>query len=804
MALPFLLLSTLNLGAQTAAGNPVDTHTVASAGETLVLNPFQVTAEVNEGYLSKSSTAIGRVSQSLENIPQQIDIINASMIQDMGTSNFQDALRYSSSVDFSNAGRNGASPIVRGFDTAAAVLYNGFSLNSAFNNFMGTEAIEQIEVVKGAAAVQYGPSQPGGVINIVSKRPKYTQETNVGLSFFGEGGYSTSIDATGPVPLAKSKDGRDLLAYRVVYANEDRDLYQINNDYLKRQLYYGHLTFTPIKELAIDAEFEYAHKTQSFFNSQLVLASQAGLPASQVKLPYDIYPVDWTYQDTNGYHDQTDKSFQLSAVYTHDYGRFGVWSLRAAYSWQFSVLERLLDDTTTSPLPVKSADIGKVVNFSQTVTQADVAAGRLWIPTRYVRLLDTYGNATLNTQWDITGKFDTGPVKHVLLIGTDQSLGFKSSAPTAGVGQYEAQAYVGTAGAVNAIWVDKPDLRSITNIDWNDIRSASNPNGIVSVTFNYPNGQTSLKTMKVGLPWLTVPDPNNYDKDIYVFDAMSLMNDRLQISAGARYDKIAQYVAPTTFYKDQMTYRYGAVFKILPQLHVFALHNESFLPNPVAASAAFGFFLPPQQGKQDEAGVRLPLLAGKLLLEGSVYKITTTNVVQSNPFGNVGVVPPIPANNFSIVPGVTNKGFDLSAKVNLSRSTQLIASYTHTDIFNAAGPAQLAQGITQFDVNNVPAEQYAAWMKYTPQTAALRHFSVNLGYRFTGRRSGGAVGSVPALYLNSYGVWDTGLSYTRGSWEANLSIRNLTDVYAFRSAPAANRLYPEDPREFTFSIRTKF
>jgi iron complex outermembrane receptor protein len=234
------------------------------------------------------------------------------------------------------------------------------------------------------------------------------------------------------------------------------------------------------------------------------------------------------------------------------------------------------------------------------------------------------------------------------------------------------------------------------------------------------------------------------------------------------------------------------------------LHSESFNPNSAAASAAFGFYVKPQSGVSDEAGVRLALMQSRIALEASVYKITVTDVVQTNPFGNVGIVPPIPGNNFAFVPGITNKGFDLTAKVNLVNSLQLTGSYTHTEATYAAGPVQLALGVTSYPVNNQPEDQFAVFAKYSLPGEYLKGFHVTAGYNWTGRRPGGAVGALPAFYLNPYGIVNVGVGYTRGRWSYNLMVKNLTDVYAFRSAPTATRLYPEEPRQATFSIRAKF
>ena len=795
--------------AQPAAPKPED--------EAVVLNPFVVSTKTSEGYLSTSAAALGRITQQLENIPQQVAIYNAAFLQDVKLTSFQDALRYDSNTNFSNSQFNGAAGLVRGFATPNPLRNGVGGLATNQGNPLGVEAIEQVEIVKGAAAVLYGPSQPGGVINYVTKQPLFQRQTELGAQYFARGGFKVTADAAGPLGL-KSADGRELLAYRFVATHEDRNLYQINNQKLVRDSLYGALTYRPFRALSLDAQVQNDRQKAGFFNSSLNPQSvvtglgNGSIPAKQAPLPYGLFPggAKWTYQDTFGYAEQHDKYAQVSAVLNHDFGRFGNWTLRSHYTWSESALFRILTDISgpNFPQPVTAADIGRTVNFTQTVTAADVSAGRLWIPSRYIRQLNTFPSANLNTQWDLTGKFTTGPAKHTFLLGTDADLGSNLKSGIPGVGGIEKQAYVGANGNVNAIWVNSPDLRPITNVNWNDIRSpATNPTGLIT-NGNIVSGSGRRadlnKNMRFGLPWLTIPEGGNYNKNFYLFDAISLLDDRLQISLGARFDKIGQFLAPKQFTTTQWTYRYGAVFKLTPAVHLFALHNESFLPNSVTASQAFGYFVAPQQGKQDEAGVRLNLLNKRVRLSASVYKITSTNIVQNNPFGNVGVVPPIPSNNFAFVPGIKNNGFDLEATVNVSRDAQLLFTYARYDIKNAAGPAQLALGIKEFEVNNVPTNQFSLWGKYAVPVDGLRGLSLNAGYRYIGSRPAGGIGALPALYLDSYGIADAGLSYTRGHWSFSVLTRNLFDTYAFRLASSSSRLYPEEPRETSFTASFKF
>ena len=107
-----------------------------------------------------------------------------------------DITRYSTAVNYNNSERNnGSVSLVRGF--TASVRRNGENLGDLVG-LAGIETIEQAEVVKGPSAVLYGASQPGGVINYVTKMPKFRRETVLNGQVHSFGGYTASTSAADP------------------------------------------------------------------------------------------------------------------------------------------------------------------------------------------------------------------------------------------------------------------------------------------------------------------------------------------------------------------------------------------------------------------------------------------------------------------------------------------------------------------------------------------------------------------------------------------------------------------------------
>lgn len=815
------LFSALAASAQPA---PAPSPTTAAKGAEAVvqLDPFTISEAPDDGYISKSTAAFGRVVMSLENVPQKVDVFNAQFIADIVPTSITDITRYSTAVNYNNSERNnGSVSLVRGF--VASVRRNGENFGDLVG-LAGVETIEQTEVVKGPSAVLYGASQPGGVINYVTKMPKFRRETVLNGQIHSFGGYTASIDTTGPIG-STSRKGGPIAAYRFVIVNDDRKEYQDNDDYFERQVFFGKLLFRPAPWASFTFEAERNMLEAAFFNSQL--PRQADYTASRsapystsvpnpnlVREPFFL-PVSWTYQTNDTYREDDAEIYQATITLDKDFGKIGRWTLRSLYSLSQNETDRWLVDVpnTAYPQPVTTADIGKVVNRDQAVTAADVSAGRLWIPQRSLRRINGIGAREARNQLDLTGQFQTGPVKHTFLAGTELFLGQKSRYVTWGYpnpGGTDRFAYEGAAGRAFATWVDSPDYRPIP-VNWEDVRNAANPSG--AIRLQAPAPSVPRDDIAFDVPFLT-EKPTSY----YFFDALSLFEDRLQISLGLRHDDIDQQYrdaagATQRATSSQWTRRAGFVYKFRPALHVYALYNESFNPNATAALNAWQTALAPQDGEQREAGVRLNLWRNRLAIDASYFEISNKNVYQNDPFGRVPTRFPPGTDPDSIpltfswpnTPGLENKGFDIDAKISLARDTQLIVAYTHNRM-EATGTLtqQLALGSPTYPVNNVPENQFSFWGKWTPTEGRLKAFNFSAGYRFVGQRLGGPVGNVGQIELSAYGMVDASIGYRYQRWSFNLVLRNVTDEYAFRTASGADRLYPEKPRHAVLSITTRF
>ena len=169
-----LILSTTASGAYTLQpGNvrdlPVTTINATSAGFT------QDSISSDNGFVAHRSTTATKTDTPLLETPQSISVVNREQMDTQGSQNLSDALRYSAGVSAGYYGDDARYDwlTVRGFSMSNLGLFRD-GLRASNNGMFGradSYGLERVEILKGPASVLYGQNAPGGMINLVTKRP---------------------------------------------------------------------------------------------------------------------------------------------------------------------------------------------------------------------------------------------------------------------------------------------------------------------------------------------------------------------------------------------------------------------------------------------------------------------------------------------------------------------------------------------------------------------------------------------------------------------------------------------------------
>lgn len=185
--------------------------------ETIVLSPFTVTAPVNNAYLATNSATGTRIALPLVSTPMTIDVITSDFMKDRGNTSLVEATLAVPGIR--RNGNNSDQFTIRGFQARAA-RQDGFpnagDLSEGRSRHEVAE-IERLEVIKGPSSVLFGFGNPGGVINLLTKRPQAMAGYSLSAEYGSYDHKRAVFDATGPV----FKSGDWELLYRVIAVRED-------------------------------------------------------------------------------------------------------------------------------------------------------------------------------------------------------------------------------------------------------------------------------------------------------------------------------------------------------------------------------------------------------------------------------------------------------------------------------------------------------------------------------------------------------------------------------------------------------
>lgn len=184
------------------------------------LEGIEVTAgqeQDGRSYAVKRSNAGTRTDTPLRDTPQSISIVTRKQMDDRGAIDLKQALEYNAGITPGTESRWNSS-LVRGFDVARRV--DGLQLigsNFALWDF-DQYGLEQAAILRGPSSTLYGNSAPGGMFDLITKRPTSHQLREIQLQGGTDNYRSLALDLGGQIA------GQDQLTFRLTGLTRERDL----------------------------------------------------------------------------------------------------------------------------------------------------------------------------------------------------------------------------------------------------------------------------------------------------------------------------------------------------------------------------------------------------------------------------------------------------------------------------------------------------------------------------------------------------------------------------------------------------
>jgi iron complex outermembrane receptor protein len=321
------------------------------------LAPIIVNANASAG--DDASTVVaqelwvgGKVPTSILNTPASVSVVTQKEIEQRSASNTEEVLQYTPGVITDYYGTDDRNDYfkIRGFQ--ATTYRDGMTLGSMRGVREDPFAYERIEILRGANSTLFGPADPGGSVNFVTKKPRFDK--------FGQGyvTYGSFNHVETGIDLGDSLNEDQTLAYRFTGKIQDSDReYDHSKD--DNKFVMGGLTWAP-----------------TAFTSATVLLDylkQEGTPNS------GGYPLDREYSRSKffgepryNFHDVERTS--ITGIFTHDFDNGFVLRGNLRYS-------DLTDDFGYVYLSDSAGRTGTTVNryLFGTDSEADQLNGNLML-----------------------------------------------------------------------------------------------------------------------------------------------------------------------------------------------------------------------------------------------------------------------------------------------------------------------------------------------------------------------------------------------------------------------------------------
>jgi iron complex outermembrane receptor protein len=337
--------------------------------------PKVVVQAQRQNYRALSATGATKTDTLLKDLPQSVRVITADMLRDVGVTTLANALDLASGISRqSNNGGLWDSYAMRGFtgdpNYGSDYMVNGFNSSRGYNGLRDGANTQSVEVLKGPASALYGRGEPGGTINITTKKPRFDPAYSVDFSVGSFDTYRTAFDLTGPLS--------DTLAYRLNAAYEKGHSFR---DTMKseKSLIAPSFIWLPGDNTTVSYEIEAIEQRVPYDRGVVAVNGVLGLIPNS------------TFLGEPGDGPMTVKSLGHQVFVQHDLG--GDWSLQSGLSYRETSLDG--DSTEANNLLADNRTLRRQ-HRGKDYTTLDVS-GRL----------------------ELLGKFNTGSVQHSVLFGVD-------------------------------------------------------------------------------------------------------------------------------------------------------------------------------------------------------------------------------------------------------------------------------------------------------------------------------------------------------------------------------------------------
>jgi iron complex outermembrane recepter protein len=519
-----------------------------------------------------------------------LNVLPQSLIQDQHPTDLNDLLKYASSITPGDGISDSNDDMyIRGFERNA-IYIDGFRLGSSTGMKLMPANTESVEILKGPSTLLYGQAEPGGIVNVLRKKPQEDSFVHAELGAGNAGKQYLSLDINSQVPKISNVN------FRLIMAGDNQETAgEISN--IHKELIAPSIFWNINDDTTLDANYEFQFESferdrnynvlrpfgNNFKGATLEQIAQQARP--EFSTEFSLYDVELNHYFT------------------------GNWRFRAKYFW---LQENRIGIRTTSEsllqtgVLLKREELGRdyfALNFAgQVMIPGIMNSQDPFYRIGIIRsLYDEEGDETANNaSFSLDGAFETAGLEHSVTMGSDW---------------HRQDIY-------------KNYIVELRNLFANSIFDASafeeDLGGILTTIVDSTKTRGKLEAQELRLLY--------DDYGIYLQDNLEL-NKQWVMSAGTRYtltqgqhfDITDQYFTnlPT---HEKFSSQFGLVFKPTESYSFFSNYSEALRVNYNIDDIG-SKISEPELSDQIEIGVKSLLFDGKFLSSLAFFNIDKNNIV---------------------------------------------------------------------------------------------------------------------------------------------------------------------------------
>ncbi|WP_051884721.1 TonB-dependent siderophore receptor [Chryseobacterium luteum] len=725
------------------------------------IQTVEIIGRKSKDYTSGYSFAATKIAMKNKDLPLTLNTVTKELMNDRQAFQLGDVMKnvtgvspssYYNQYNIRGISQNEEGQIINGLRTRQYYFLQPMTSN-----------IERVEVFKGPASITMSSVDPGGTINMVTKKPLLNPRHEVSFSGGSFDTYRTTTDLTGPLNKSKTLLYRFNGAYQKAKSFRDH----VNNSGV---LLSPSITYIPNEKTSLNVELIYNDLHGNLDRGQPVFGAVAGktdlnsTPKSlNLGAPGDYFKTnELIIMGSLAHH--FNKNLSFNASYMKQFWRENLEEHRTTNAF--------VPDMNNNPIPSLA-----MMQFIQRKQNWEVD--------------------NLNAYFNFN--FKTGQVEHQALMGYDTQVWEKRD----GGQQNAARGFMLKDGSVASSY--NPALADqYQTINYNGILLPKPNVAPFDLTPGAQNHQgTDFYTMNVmtALPSALTTTHAGYIQHLFTWK-------KLKVLSGIRQEWFRDVTnfkksEETSFKNAKLLYRLGITYSITDDINVYGTYLTGYQPqsNTVTLMPNTGSFtgsksaakFKPLTSDLKEFGIKGHFL-GKFSVSMAVYEINQKNIL-------------INANNPAQPDELIQRGADRSRGFEAEFTGYILPqwhiyggySYIDAKIINDANSDLLGKRKENTSKNSVNV-----WTRYNfSNINALKDFGVGLGVLY---QSSKIPWFTRSFELPAYTTLDAALYYTflKSKFQLSVNVNNITNTSYWIGAQNYLRLFPGSPRNYLVTAAYKF